>query len=147
MITLAALALIVAAIVVATQIGGSSSPKTAGSPTKSHQAGSKSSGSGAPVNRQQTTVAVLNGTTVPGLAAQVSDSLDKLGFKRGPVTNAADQQIPATKVQYAAGNRAAARSIAKALHIGAVLPLDAGTQALAGPSAMVVVTVGTDRTP
>jgi hypothetical protein len=102
---------------------------------------------GAPVQRGKITVAVLNGTTIPGLAAQVSDQLQKGGFKRGSVTNASDQQRPATQVAYAPGYKRAGDEVAGLLKIrSAAQPMDAGTQAIAGPDAAIVVTVGTDRT-
>ncbi|MDX6669401.1 MAG: hypothetical protein QOK04_2781, partial [Solirubrobacteraceae bacterium] len=95
----------------------------------------------------QTTVAVLNGTTIPGLAAQVSDQLQKGGFKRGSVTNASDQQRPGTQVAYAPGYKRAADDVTGLLKLRSTAqPMDAGTQAIAGPDAAIVVTVGTDRT-
>jgi hypothetical protein len=100
------------------------------------------------VQRGDVTVSVLNGTTVPGLAAQVGDQLESAGFARGQVTNAADQQRSETTVQYAPDFRAAANEAAGILKIPRtrVKPLDANTQAIAGPDAEVVVTVGADRT-
>jgi hypothetical protein len=91
-------------------------------------------------------VAVLNGTTVPGLAAQVADELERGGFKRGSVTNAADQQRAISTVGYASGYERAAREVGELIGVRRVAPVDAGTQAIAGPEANVVVTVGADRT-
>ena len=90
---------------------------------------------------------MLNGTTVPGLAAQVADQLEKAGFARGATTNAADQQRPDTTVVYAKGFKPARRAGGED-HRGRrpVAPMDANTQAIAGPDASVVVTVGADRT-
>ena len=99
-----------------------------------------------PVVRSRTTVAVLNGTTVPGLASKVATELERGGFRRGSVTNAADQQRPSTTVDYAPGFQRAAREVGTMLRVPHVAPIDAGTQAIAGPQAGVVVTVGTDRT-
>jgi hypothetical protein len=89
---------------------------------------------------------VLNGTTTPGLAATVSDQLSRGGFKRGNVTNAADQQQSATAVLYSPGFKSAADEIASLLKLKSVKPIDPGTQAIAGSEAQIVVTVGTDRT-
>jgi hypothetical protein len=100
----------------------------------------------APVNRGEITVAVLNGTTAPGLAATVGDQLEGEGFQRGLVANAADQQQPATTVYYGPSQKRAAQEVAKILKTAAVKPLDAGTQAIAGADASVVVIVGNDRT-
>jgi len=101
---------------------------------------------GKPLNRADTTVAVLNGTTVPGAAASVADELEQAGFKRGQVTNAADQQAPETTVAFAQGAKPAADEVAKLIKVAKVTALDANTQTIAGPDATVVVTVGTDRT-
>ncbi|HEY8866315.1 MAG TPA: LytR C-terminal domain-containing protein, partial [Solirubrobacteraceae bacterium] len=106
----------------------------------------KSTPSAAPVNRAGATIAVLNGTTVPGLAAQVADQLEKSGFKRGQVTNAADQQRSTTTIAYAPGFGAAAKEVVSVLKLRKADPIDANTQAIAGPDASIVVTVGTDRT-
>ncbi|MDQ4042161.1 MAG: LytR C-terminal domain-containing protein, partial [Actinomycetota bacterium] len=88
------------------------------------------------------------GTTVPGLAAQVGDQLQSAGFARGQVTNAADQQRAETTVEYSPDQRAAADEVAEILKVpkARITTLDANTQAIAGPDAEVVVTVGADRT-
>ena len=65
------------------------------------------------VNRGEVTVAVLNGTTVTGLARGASDKLTKAGFKPGVVTNdTTNQARSATAVLYADGNRRAALDVA-----------------------------------
>jgi hypothetical protein len=136
--------------VAALSLGGNDKPSantpapTPNSRTTTVAKSNKTAGGG--VSRPDTTVAVLNGTTVPGLAAQVSDELDRFGFKRGAVTNAADQQKPATTVQYASGQKRAGQAVAEILRIKRTAPLDASTQAIAGPEALVVVTVGADKT-
>jgi hypothetical protein len=93
------------------------------------------------------TVAVLNGTAVPGLARGVSNRLQNAKFKIGNVTNAADQTRSATQVEYARGHRAEADSVAKAIDVGndAIIPLTAGSKTIAGEGATVVVTVGSDQ--
>ena len=144
------LAGLILVVLLATQVlGGDDSateqPNTVGPP----QSASRTTGGGpAPVSRGDVTVAVLNGTTVPGLAAQVGDQLQSAGFARGQVTNAADQQRSETTVQYAPEHRAAANEVAQILKVprSRVRALDANTQAIAGPDAEVVVTVGADRT-
>jgi hypothetical protein len=99
-----------------------------------------------PVNRGEVTVSVLNGTTAPGLAATVGDQLEGEGFRRGTVANASDQQQQATTVFYGPNQKRAAQEVAKLLKVSTVKPLDAGTQAIAGADAGVVVVVGNDRT-
>jgi hypothetical protein len=93
------------------------------------------------------TVAVLNGTTVPGLARGVANRLQNAKFKIGNVTNAATQDRSATLVEFAAGHRAEADSVAKAIDVGSdvIQPLSAGSKTIAGDRATVVVTVGADQ--
>jgi hypothetical protein len=132
-----------AVVVISGTAGGGSHP--AGTAAQAGPAGAAAPSRG-PVVRNRTTVAVLNGTTVPGLAARVANDLERGGFRRGSVTNAADQQRPSTTVDYAPGYQRAAREVGAMLKVRHVVPIDAGTQAIAGPEAGVVVTVGTDRT-
>jgi hypothetical protein len=129
-------------IVLLTSGGGSSSHPKATSTAASAPA---TAAPGQTVVRSQTTVAVLNGTTIPGLAAQVADQLVRGGFKRGSVTNAADQQVGRTTVAYAPGFREAAVEVSRLLGTPSPSPLDSATQAIAGQDASVVVTVGSDR--
>jgi hypothetical protein len=145
------LLLVVGGLLIATQSGGGSTAKpqaqnTLGAPSQGNKPRTKPKPSAASVQRGNTTVAVLNGTTTPGLAATVSDQLSRGGFKRGNVTNAADQQQSTTAVLYAPGYKSAADEIAQLLKLKSVQPIDPGTQAIAGSDAHVVVTVGTDRT-
>jgi LytR cell envelope-related transcriptional attenuator len=144
------LAGLVLVVLLATQVlGGGDDPAERPNTLGSPQASAPSApGAPAPVNRADVTVSVLNGTTVPGLAAQVGDQLQSAGFARGQVTNAADQQRAETTVQYGPQHRAAALEAAEILKVprSRVRPLDANTQAIAGPDADVVVTVGADRT-
>jgi hypothetical protein len=99
--------------------------------------------------KSATTVAVLNGTTVQGLARGVADKLLAAGYKIGTVTNAPDQQRAATQVAYASGQQATARQVARTIDAGtdAIVPIDEVTQATAGSDAMIVVTVGADQSP
>jgi hypothetical protein len=92
-------------------------------------------------------VAVLNGTTVPGLARGVANRLQSNKYKIGNVTNAATQDRSQTLVEYAQGHRAEADQVAKAIDVGsdAIQPLSAGSKTIAGDTATVVVTVGADQ--
>jgi hypothetical protein len=105
------------------------------------------SGPGATPRRSSYTVAVLNGTTVPGLARGVANRLQNTKFKIGNVTNAATQDRSATLVEFAAGHRAEADAVAKAIEVGkdSIQPLSAGSKTIAGDQATVVVTVGSDQ--
>jgi hypothetical protein len=91
--------------------------------------------------------AVLNGTTTPGLARGVANRLQGAGFRIGTVTNAADQSRSATLVEFAPNQRRAALLVAKAIDVAAdaVQPASAGSRAIAGESALVIVTVGADQ--
>jgi len=114
--------------------------------TRSTTTTTSTSSSTGSVDRGKVIVSVLNGTTVPGLAAQVADEVQRGGFKRGAVTNAGTQQEATTTVLYAPGQKAAAQEVASLIKVKKVQPLDANTQVVAGPDAAVVVTVGADRT-
>jgi hypothetical protein len=98
-----------------------------------------------PVNPSTVTVSVLNGTTVPGLAAQIGDEIESDGFQRGNVANALDQQRTASVVLYAEGADREAKLVARRLGINTVEPIDPDSQALGG-NASVVVIVGADQT-
>ena len=99
----------------------------------------------APINPSTVTVSVLNGTTVPGLAAQIGDEVEAQGFQRGNVANAIDQQRETSAVLYAEGADREARLVARKLGISEVEPVDPDSQALGG-NASVVVIVGMDQT-
>jgi hypothetical protein len=120
--------------------GGDSSPSG-----DSSQPSDGSPDSSAPVNPTTVTVSVLNGTTVPGLAAQIGDEVESAGFQRGNVANAIDQQRAESVVLFAEGADREARLVARKLHISQIEPVDPESQALAG-NASVIVIVGEDRT-
>jgi hypothetical protein len=151
----AVIVVVVAGVLVATQVLGG------GSPTKpTNNIGSRttpanpSGGSGggtkrtsAP-SRASTTVVVLNGTPVHGLASALADRITGAGFTSGHPTNAADSQRSATIVSYASQKyRAQAQAVAQIAGVGsdAIQPMDATTRTTAGPDANVVVTIGADQ--
>jgi hypothetical protein len=96
------------------------------------------------VNPSSVTVAVLNGTTIAGLAAQVGEEARSDGFTLGTVTNAARTDQEQSQVLYRRGERAAARAVADRLGIRSTGPVDPLSAELAG-SFDVVVLVGADR--
>ena len=57
------------------------------------------------------TVAVLNGTTVPGLAARVSDEVQSAGFEVGTVANSSDQQRAESVILFAPGHEREAAAV------------------------------------
>ena len=107
--------------------------------------GSSGGGDGAPpIDPADVTVAVLNGTTVPGLAATVGDRIQGAGFQLGTVTNNFDQQRAESVVLYAPGSEREAADVGRRLDISQREPIDAESQALAG-DATVVVVAGADQ--
>ena len=93
------------------------------------------------------TVAVLNGTSIPGLAAQIGDRVDADGFTLGTVSNAssAQGQRANSVAMYASGHESDAKLVAKKLGIKNVQAIDSSSQQIAG-DATVVVIVGSDKT-
>lgn len=93
-------------------------------------------------------VAVLNGTTVTGLAAEIAQQIEQSGYIRGTVTNSPDQSRSATIVSFREGRREDALRVAQQVGVGedAVQPLDPSDAVTAGDEADVVVIVGSDRT-
>lgn len=150
---LAVLALVVAGAVVATVLttGGGSGTGTHATASRASAstpavAGRPPGGSSLHAIRAGTDVVVLNGTAVPFLAARYGRRLHApYGYHVIDTRNAPDTRT-LTQVGYTPNHQRAARDIAHLLHLGrdAVVPIDAGTQLRAGPTAVVVVTVGQD---
>jgi hypothetical protein len=94
-----------------------------------------------PIVPGNVTVAVLNGTTVPGLAKQISDRVESHGFQVGTVANTADQeqQRAESVVLFAPGHQREAQAVNKRLGIGQREPIDAASQELAGDATVVVI--------
>jgi LytR cell envelope-related transcriptional attenuator len=135
--------------------GGSSSAseaaRTASSSATAGKEHTKSSGTGssgksaAAGNPAEANVVVLNGTGTTGLAHRVSSELRQGGFSRA---TALDGRPPGanqvTVVEYAAGHRADAQGVARALGVTQAQPIEGTVSSLAG-SATVVVIVGLDK--
>jgi hypothetical protein len=93
--------------------------------------------------KQKPTVAVVNGTSVPGLAATVEQMVVKrAGYDPGPVGNAA-ASVNTTVVEYSSGMRGDAQDLAKVIEpkLGAtpVQPMTADTQDIAGKADLALV--------
>lgn len=99
---------------------------------------------GANVDPAQVTVAVLNGTTVQGLAAQVGEEVRAGGFKLGTIGNAARIDQTTSEVLYRDGEARAARAVANRLGIDKTAAVDSVNEEIAG-SFDVIVLVGSDR--
>jgi LytR cell envelope-related transcriptional attenuator len=100
-----------------------------------------------PVAPSKITVAVLNGTSIPGLAAQVGDRVDAEGFTKGTVSNAPQGQGQRANsvAMYAPGHERDAAQVARKLRIRNIQAVDANTQQIAGDASVVVI-VGSDKT-
>ncbi len=102
---------------------------------------------GAAIDPASVTVAVLNGTTVPGLAATLSDQVGAAGFTVGTIANfGPNQQLAESVVQYAAGHEREAAAVGRKLGIGQREPASAESQELAGDSTVIVI-AGADKAP
>jgi hypothetical protein len=99
---------------------------------------------GGNVDPSQVTVAVLNGTTVQGLAAQVGEEVRAGSFKLGTIGNAARIDQTTSQVLYRDREARAARAVANRLGIDKTAPVDSVNEEIAG-SFDVIVLVGSDR--
>jgi LytR cell envelope-related transcriptional attenuator len=102
--------------------------------------------SGHTVKPGNVTVAVLNGTTVPGLAAALRDQIAAAGFRKGMINDFSDKQLAASVVQYVPGHQAEAQAIGRRFGISQREPVTADSRALAG-DATVIVIAGADKAP
>ena len=147
------LAIIVVAFLLITQVFNGDSGSTP-KPEKPNTVGSTTTTSGGSttkpttVDRAGTQVAVLNGTTISGLARGAADKIEAGGYKPpSPVTtDTTNQARPTTVVFYDTGARAEALDVAKLIGISrsALQPMDANARTL-GQNAPVVVIVGADQ--
>jgi hypothetical protein len=101
---------------------------------------------GAAVTPGDVTVAVLNGTTVSGLAAALRDQLAAAGFAKGMINDFSDQQVAESVIQYAPGHQAEAEAVGRRFGIARHEPVSADSRALAG-EATVIVIAGADKAP
>jgi hypothetical protein len=101
---------------------------------------------GAAVKPGNVTVAVLNGTTVPHLAAALSAQIAAAGFKKGTINDYSDKQLAESVVQYAPGHQAEAKAVGRRLGISQREPVTADSRALGG-DATVIVIAGADKAP
>jgi hypothetical protein len=150
-IALGVLVVAVGALFATGVIGGGDDAPPAPNTTTSSSSSSTASPSetAGALTPESTKVAVLNGTTIPGLASTEKDKLTEVGFT-GEVTtgNNTDQQRADSSVLYGTrpGARGMAREVAQRLDIADVRRLDADTREL-GENADVVVILGQDKAP
>jgi ABC-type multidrug transport system fused ATPase/permease subunit len=88
-------------------------------------------------------VAVLNGTSVPGLAATYGEMVERKGFEQGRVTNSRST-FEDSVVMFKAGHKPEAETVAKRLTIPKVIPMNSEVEAIT-ESANVAVVVGEDN--
>jgi hypothetical protein len=119
-------------------------PSERGEQGRSNQGGDGERRTSGNVDASQVTVAVLNGTTVQGLAAQVGEEVRAGGFKLGTIGNAARIDQAASQVLYRDGQARPARAVANRLGIDKTAPVDSVNEEIAG-SFDVIVLVGSDR--
>jgi LytR cell envelope-related transcriptional attenuator len=124
--------------------GGSDAGLATGGSTDGSGGSGDGDSAAPPIDPSQVTVAVLNGTTVPGLAATVGDKIVGEGFQLGTVTNNFDQERAESVVLYAPGAEREAADVGRRLDISQREAIDAESQALAGDATVVVVT-GADQ--
>jgi hypothetical protein len=88
-------------------------------------------------------VAILNGTSINGLAGKVASDIEASGYTVGAITNT-NPGIEKTEVLYEDGQKPAAQKVAGDLGVEEVKPLDRESRELAA-GADVVVIAGEDR--
>jgi hypothetical protein len=99
------------------------------------------------VNPANVAVAVLNGTTVPGLAATIMDQVESAGFQGGTIANfLPNQELGESVVQYAPGHEREAAAVGRELGISQREQANPSSQELAG-DVTVIVLVGADKAP
>lgn len=99
--------------------------------------------SGAVLKPNEIEVAVLNGTAVPGLAAQYGNKVERKGFQLGPVTNSSTS-FTESVVMFKRGYAPEAHRVASALEISKVQLMSADIASVSG-NAQVAVIVGEEN--
>jgi hypothetical protein len=131
-----------------TQLTGDDGGHNSGNAPANNDSGSPNTPkrNGVAVKPGNVTVAVLNGTTVPGLAAALRDQIAAAGFTKGTINDFSDQQLAESVVQYAPGHQAEAKAVSRRVGISQREPVTADSRALAG-DATVIVIAGADKAP
>ena len=107
------------------------------------ETGGSSSGPAGRVNPSEVEVAVLNGSSVSGLAGKVGADVHANGFQVG-TTDSAERHYDQTVVMYQRGAQGAANKVAHDLGVKPVQPIDAATRDVVN-GADVAVIAGDDR--
>jgi hypothetical protein len=133
--------LIVAFVLLVVVAGGAVYLVTQGSDNADGKRGQAQSQ--APLKPGEIEVTVLNGTSVPGLAAEYGDMVEGEGFQLGAVTNSSTSFVDSV-VMFERGSAPEARRVAKALGISQVRLMSADIAEVSG-GAPVSVIVGEDN--
>jgi LytR cell envelope-related transcriptional attenuator len=160
MIGLLAVVVIIGGLVAITQSGNSTTNSTVhgsgGTSTSSSGSHKGTKHKAPPFTASKVTVAVLNGTGVSGLAADVSKVLSRAGYKPGSITNAASHTQTTTIVYFIPGHKTAALHVARQLKLSPA-SVQAATQTaiqscatspsstVTSCSGNVIVSVGQDK--
>lgn len=134
-----------AVVLIATQLLGgnetATTKGTGGSPNNRPQVNT-SKDRNQRINRAAVTVAVLNGTDTPGIAATAAAGLNKAGFTDTTTGNLSDGSVhPTSTVYYASGSKPEAQEVAKELEVTDIQPAPDSVIA-AGGSVPVIVVLG-----
>jgi hypothetical protein len=101
--------------------------------------------SAAAASPASTTVAVLNGTSINGLAHSLSKDLQQSGYTQANALNGTPPgSHPTTVIEYSSGHHAEAQGVASALSVTQVQPMETAVSSLVG-TATVVVIAGEDK--
>jgi hypothetical protein len=133
--------LMVAFVIVIAVVGGAAYLITQGSDSADGKGGQGKSG--AVLKPGEIEVAVLNGTAVPGLAAQYGNKVERKGFQLGPVTNSSTS-FTESVVMFKRGYAPEAHRVAAALGISQVRLMGADIASVSG-NAHVAAIVGEDN--
>ena len=127
-------------VVLLAVVGGLAYLLVGGSDDGSNGGGTKQAA--AKVKPSEIEVSVLNGTSVPGLAATFGDKVEGKGFGLGAVTNSSSS-FAETVVMFKPGRKPEARTVAKQLSIQKMQPMNGEIEAVSA-GADVAVIVGED---
>jgi hypothetical protein len=127
-----------------TQMGGDSSPTSSDSKGDVGSKGEKTKSTSAPtVTPADVSVAVLNGTTVNGLASNIGTKLEQQGFKVGNEDNSNQGQVNESVVLFKPGKSREAALVRRRLKLTQIEPADQQSLAQSG-GADVIVVLGSD---
>jgi LytR cell envelope-related transcriptional attenuator len=134
------LSLVIIFVVVVVLVGGGAYLVISGSDSGS---GGDAKAATAKIKPGEIEVSVLNGTAVPGLAAEYGDQVQGKGFKLGAVTNSSSS-FATSVVMYKRGHAPEARKVAKQLQISKLQLMNGEVESVSAGAAVAVI-VGEDN--